>query len=176
MIYFDNNKHAYMQEIDNPLCVVEQAEWDKFCLLTLGKDYDVTSDGIVDLRVTPEYIAEVFNQKKQEKQAENTQKAKQAVENGYVTFKNAQFETNAQTVGDLTATMLMLQASGIETYSWLSKDDKVVELSVEDFSTLGGLIAEYKNAVWNEKYIAYKMAIENAETLEELNNIEIIYE
>ena len=119
---------------------------------------------------------EALQAKKSEKQAENTSKAKQAVENGHVVFKNAQFETNAQTVGDLTATMLLMQASGsTEPYIWLSKDDKAVELSVEDFGILGGLIAEFKNTVWNEKYIAYKMAIENAETLTELEEIEIEY-
>ena len=185
---------------------------------------------------------------KEQKHIENTQKAKQAVENGYVTFKNAQFETNAQTVGDLTATMLILQNEQAEceggadeaattlqedtfiasevnltaevsqnetdssvaslpqndnktvilnptifegeesktdisalpqydelTYTWLSKDDKAIELTLEDFSTLGNLIAAYKNTIWSEKYIAFKTAIENAKTLEELNEIEIDY-
>lgn len=176
MIYFDVDKHAYMQKIENPLCAVTDEQWQEFCLLTLGKDFDITADGITDLRATPEYIAEALRVKKAEKQAENTQKAKLAVENGFVTFKNAQFETNAQTVGDLTATMLILQASGSEEpYIWLSKDDKVIELSVDDFGTLGGLIAEFKNTVWNEKYIAYKTAIEQAETLTELEDIEIEY-
>lgn len=118
---------------------------------------------------------EALQAKKTEKQAENTIKAKQAVENGHVVFKNAQFETNAQTVGDLTATMLLMQASGLETYSWLSKDDLAVELTVEDFGTLGGLIAEYKNTIWQEKYIAFKTQIEQAETLAELEEIEIEY-
>lgn len=118
---------------------------------------------------------EALQAKKNEKQAENTIKAKQAVENGHVVFKNAQFETNAQTVGDLTATMLLMQASGLETYSWLSKDDLAVELTVEDFGTLGGLIAEYKNTIWQEKYIAFKTQIEQAETLAELEEIEIEY-
>lgn len=112
---------------------------------------------------------------KKEKHTENTTKAKQAVENGHVVFKGAQFETNAQTVGDLTATMLLMQASGLETYSWLSKDDKVVELTLEDFGTLGGLIAEFKNTIWQEKYLAFKTAIEQAETLTELEEIEIEY-
>ena len=181
---------------------------------------------------------------KEQKHIENTQKAKQAVENGHVVFKNTQFETNAQTVGDLTATMLILQneraeAEGLAmsktetpfiasevnltaevsqnetdssvtafpqndnktvilnptifegeesetdilalpqydelTYTWLSKDDKAVELTLEDFITLGNLIAVYKNTIWNNKYIAFKTAIENAQTLEELNEIEIDY-
>lgn len=114
-------------------------------------------------------------EEKNKKQEENTRLAKLAVENGHVVFKGAEFETNAQTVGDLTATMLLMQAGGIETYSWLSKDDRVVALTVEDFGTLGALIAEYKNTIWQEKYIAYKAAIEQAETIEAVNAIDIDY-
>ena len=120
---------------------------------------------------------EILEQARFGKQAENTTKAKNAVENGYVTFKDAQFETNAQTVGDLTATMLMLQAQQDPNaiYMWLSKDDQVVELTIEDFGTLGGLIAENKNTIWQEKYITYKTQIEQAQTVDEVNNINLDY-
>ncbi len=113
---------------------------------------------------------------KEQKQKENTALAKNAVENGYVDYKGAQFETNAQTVGDLTASMLLVQQAGLESYSWLTKDDKVVELSLEDFGTLGGLIAQYKAGVWNGKYLNFKEQIENAKTIEEINNIEMNYD
>lgn len=112
---------------------------------------------------------------KEQKQKENTALAKFAVENGYVDFKGAQFETNAQTVGDLTASMLLVQQAGLESYSWLTKDDKVVELTLEDFGTLGGLIAQYKAGVWNGKYLNNKTQIENAKTLAELEKVEIKY-
>lgn len=112
---------------------------------------------------------------KSDKQKENTALAKNAIENGYVDFKGAQFETNAQTVGDLTASMLLVQQAGLESYSWLTKDDKVVELTLEDFGTLGGLIAQYKAGVWNGKYLNYKTQIENAKTLAELEKVEIKY-
>ena len=163
---------------------------------------------------------ELLADRKAAKQAENTEKAKLAVENGHVVFKNAEFETNAQTVGDLTATMLLMQAQqavilsdsevsntddvaqdssatpqnddlissqnedstspqnadvGELTYLWLSKDDKVVGLTLADFGTLGALIAEYKNTIWQEKYIAYKAAIEQAETVEAVNAIVLDY-
>ncbi len=58
MIYFDNSKQAHGSEIASPLCVVQEADWEEFQTLTLGKDYDVTSDGIVDLRESAEYKAE----------------------------------------------------------------------------------------------------------------------
>ena len=114
-------------------------------------------------------------EEKNKKQEENTRLAKLAVENGHVVFKGAEFETNAQTVGDLTATMLLMQASEIETYMWLSKDDQVVSLTVEDFGTLGELIAEYKNTIWQEKYINYKAQIEQAQTVDAVNNINLDY-
>lgn len=128
-----------------------------------------------ELIINPYYDAEQLLQAKTYKNFENTMKAKACIENGYVEYKNAQFETNAQTVSDLTATMLIMQASGIESYEWLSKDDKVVELTLTDFGILGGLIAGYKAHVWNDEYIGYKIQIENAQTLEELEAIEIIY-
>lgn len=118
---------------------------------------------------------ELLADRKAAKQAENTTKAKQAVENGHVVFKNAEFETNAQTVGDLTATMLLMQAGGVESYLWLSKDDQSVALTVEDFGTLGGLIATYKNAIWQEKYINYKSQIEQAQTVDAVNTIDLDY-
>ena len=140
----------------------------------LGYTIEETDDALLAWGKSDE---ETLEQTRFGKQAENTTKAKNAVENGYVTFKDAQFETNAQTVGDLTATMLMLQAQQDPNaiYMWLSKDDKVVELTLEDFGTLGGLIAEYKNTIWQEKYIAYKTQIEQAQTVDAVNNINLDY-
>lgn len=139
-----------------------------------GKGYEIkeTENALQAWSKTETEVLQVLKVSKHE---ENTRLAKLAVENGHVVFKGAEFETNAQTVGDLTATMLLMQSSGIETYSWLSKDDRVVALTVEDFGTLGGLIAEYKNIIWQEKYIAYKAAIEQAETIEAVNAIDIDY-
>lgn len=125
--------------------------------------------------LNPDFDVDRINALRSQLNDENTKGAKRAVEQGYVEFKNAQFETNAQTVGDLTATMLLMQASGMETYSWLSKDDKVVELTLADFGTLGGLIAGYKAHIWNEEYLSYKEQIAEAQTYEELKEIKIIY-
>lgn len=193
MIYFDNLKMAHSDCIPDPVCTIDDELWQECCYLTIGKDFDIINGNFVDLRQTEEYKSQKLIEAKTDKHAENIQKAKQAVENGYVTFKNAQIETNAQTVGDLTATMLMLQAqqnvilsiseesfghteaSAEVSYTWLSKDDKAIELNLDDFITLGNLIASYKNTIWNEKYITFKSAIENAETLEELEGLEINY-
>lgn len=128
-----------------------------------------------DGTINPDFEANRIAKLKAQLNELNTQGAKSAVENGSVTFKNAQFETNAQTVGDLTATMLLMQSSGIASYDWLSKDDKIVSLSVSDFATLGGIIAGYKAHIWNEEYLGYKEQIEAAKTYEELKDIDIQY-
>ena len=193
-------------------------------------------------------------EEKNKKHEENTRLAKLAVENGYVVFKGAEFETNAQTVGDLTATMLLMQAQRTlkqiqsdttndaavssssanisetdnlsgqaqqtvilsdsevsdtddvtqdssatpqnddlissqnedstspqnadedePTYLWLSKDDKVVGLTLADFGILGALIADFKNTIWQEKYINYKAQIEQAQSVEAVNAIVLDY-
>ncbi|MBQ6516817.1 hypothetical protein IJI31_06520 [bacterium] len=116
-----------------------------------------------------------FNQLKTQKLSEASQKAKEKIENGYIEFENAKIETNAQTVGDLTATMLLMQAGGLDTYSWLSMDDVELELSVNDIATVGSLIAAYKNEVWNIKYLGFLERINNATTVEDLENIVIEY-
>lgn len=174
-VYFDENKLAKMQPIKNYICRIPIEQWQEFCTLTIGKDYDIVDGEFVDLRQTEEYIAEKLGIKRAEKLAENTQKAKQAIEEGYVIFKDAQFETNAQTVGDLTDTMLLMQTSETSEYIWLSKNDKTVEFSLQDFITLRNLITEYKNTIWIQKYISFKTAIENAKTIDELELIDIDY-
>ena len=57
MIYFDNNKQAHGSEIESPLCIVPEDVWREFELLTMGQDCDVTSEGIVDMRVSAKYKA-----------------------------------------------------------------------------------------------------------------------
>lgn len=106
---------------------------------------------------------------------ENTIKAKQAVEQGYIEFSGAKFETNTQTVSDLTSAMLIMQSTEMETYPWLSMDDQYIELTLEDFGSLGGLIAGFKAHIWNTEYIGYKTRIAKAQTYEELKEIVIDY-
>ena len=55
MIYFDINKRAHSYIINNPLCVVEDSVWQEYSLLTQGIEYDVTAEGIIDLRDSAEY-------------------------------------------------------------------------------------------------------------------------
>lgn len=148
---------------------------------------DYTSDNpkyIIDdeknIIINSNFLENELIKAKQKKLLQNTQLAKSAVENGFIEYKDTQIETNTQTVSDLIASMLILQTSTQNSennlsYKWLSKDDKVINLSIDDFMVIGNLIAEFKNEIWNNKYIAYKKAIEEAVSVSEIDDIEIIY-
>ena len=129
-------------------------------------------------------VFELLLQKaKNKKQKEASDKAKLAIENGYVEYKNAKIETNTQTVSDLNTIRQMCVVLGQTTYNWLSKDDILLNLIIDtqnpvendDFVKIGVLITEFKNKIWTEEYTGYLNAILNAQTLEEINNINIDY-
>ncbi len=63
---------------------------------------------------------------------------------GYVTYKGCQFETNTDNQSNMTATANLMQAQGIEATQWLSKDNIPIELALNDFLNIGGLILHYK--------------------------------
>lgn len=66
MIYFNENKHAYMQEIDNPLCVIPEEIWTKITPNDrLGTEWDIIDGSFVLIKESSEYIA--ARQKEQEK-------------------------------------------------------------------------------------------------------------
>ena len=118
---------------------------------------------------------EKLNEAKQEKHKENLEKAFSAEENGTVLYKDAVFETNSTNISKLTAMLAMINAGIVESVQWLSKDDLQVELQKEDLFELGQLISEYTGALWNVQYLCFKEQIENAQTIEEINEINIEY-
>lgn len=112
---------------------------------------------------------------KTQKKAECLQKAIEAEENGSVLYKNAVFETSASNMAKLTSQFAMIQVGLIDSVQWLSKDDVQMELTSEDIMALGQLIADYTGALWNVQYLNFMEQIENANSLEELNLINIEY-
>ena len=176
MIYFDISKNAYTFAIENHLCTVTDEEWNEFCTLKLGKDYDVTSDGIVDLRVTPEYIAEVFARKKQEKHAENQRKLDIARTSHVFTVtlqdKECVFDTKDKTQNDLNSAAI--SATLGQPWVWTTNNRITLLLTAEDVQTVA---SAYSQAVNEDiqKWAHYDELIELTTTIEELNNIEIDY-
>lgn len=122
-----------------------------------------------------EYAAQKLAELKQEKHMENLHKAYQAEETGTVSYKGAVFETTSSNISKLTSQFAMIQAGIIESIQWLSKDDVQLNLNLDDIMALGLLIAEYTGNIWNNKYLNFKTQINEAETIVDLESINITY-
>ena len=75
----------------------------------------------------------------------------------------------------MTATANLMQAQGIEVTQWLSKDNIPIELTLEDFLNIGGLILNYKTNLWTNIYAGFEAQIEAAKNIEDVENIVITY-
>jgi len=105
MIYFNQNKEACSFVIDNALCVVEDVIWQEFSTLKLGEEYDITSEGIVDLRQTEEY---------KEKQA---QKERERIAKLYLTGADVErgiYQAKGMDFDDIVAMVTQLQPEGLD--------------------------------------------------------------
>ena len=68
MIYFDENKQAFMQEIDNPLCVITNEDWAEILPNDkIGVEWDIVDRVFVNYKNTQEYKE---NKEKEKEEAE----------------------------------------------------------------------------------------------------------
>ena len=122
---------------------------------------------------TPE---EKFIEAKQLKIQEALQKAQDYEQNGTVEYKNCVFEMSISNRTNLKDTEEALIALGETSTQWNDKNDEIVELTLSDiqYIRLNLILARIKR-LWIEQYPSYKQEIENAETLEQLESININY-
>lgn len=178
-IYFDNNKQAYAQEIPDYICKITLEKWEEFQHLALGKDYEVEKDNFIDLRKTPEYIAEKFKIKQDEKLAENDFIANKTLNNIFTIEVGenktpCKFLYDEKTERNLTSSALGFITGQYETKQWTDEQGITVNLTAEDIETVLLTFNEFANNVW-AMWGNFKQQIENAETVEELNGIELNY-
>lgn len=136
--------------------------------------YIYTPNGIA---LNPDYEELTLERAKEIKLAEALSKAKSFIENEacFRFDENNTIEATDGNIGKLTAYALGFQSGQFNEVVWTSKEDNVLTLNQEDLLTvLTGLGAVQSN-VWNVQYIAYKNLIEQAETIESVNIIEIVY-
>lgn len=62
MIYFDKNKQAYADEIENPICTITEIKWLNYA----GTDkWDIINGVFTDITDTEEYKNKIANEKKE---------------------------------------------------------------------------------------------------------------
>ena len=101
--------------------------------------------------------------------------AKVAISEGYVKLADGiEIETNSATVADLNNALVVMNAQGLDTYTWIDRNDCAVELTESELTDVIVQIGLIKKYVWST-YHSILSQIAEAKTLEEIDAIEIDY-
>lgn len=125
----------------------------------------------------PNYDEQKLAQAKEDKLKEALTKANDFINNdaAYRFDNQNTIEATDGNIGKFTAYALGFTAGTFEEVEWTSKEDNVITLNQEDcLRVLTGLGA-IQSSVWNVQYITFKTAINEAETIKEVEEIEVHY-
>jgi hypothetical protein len=115
---------------------------------------------------------DILKMAKESKIRENDELRDKALLDG-VTYQNVLFDSDTDQKVNLLATVGMM--SDTDTVVWYGMDNKGLLCTKADLMAIGQLITELHSFCWNNNaYI--KEQINNAESIEEVENIEINYE
>ena len=124
-----------------------------------------------ELILNPEWDNIQLNKAKDEKIKLNDELRDRALLQG-VEYQNVLFDSDTDQKVNLLATVGMMSDS--DTITWYGMDNKGLLCTKADLIAIGGLITELHSFCWgNNAYI--KEQIANAQTMEELEAIEINY-
>lgn len=128
-----------------------------------------------DGTVNPNYDEELLEEKRKNKLNEALGSANNAINNGAVKVtEEAHIETNANTLTDLNNERDRMVTLGLDKTEWLSKEDIPLQLTLLELEELINYIGKYKSNVWSQ-YYTFKYKIENAQNIDEIAEIEIVY-
>ena len=135
----------------------------------------IVQNGVLVLN--PEWSEIELQEAKQAKYFEALEGAKYYIDNVavYQFDENNSIEATDGNIGKMTAYALAFQTGTVEVVYWTSKEDNVLTLHAEDVLNILTGLGEAQAVVWNIKFVAYKNAINEAQTVEEVNNIVIDY-
>ena len=138
------------------------------------QDYIWNGQAVV---IDPDLDEKRLNEAKENKYQEALSKAKFFIDNGavYQFDENNSIEATDGNIGKMTAYALAFQTGTVEKVYWTSKEDNVLELDANDILTILTGLGTIQSNVWNIKFVSYKTAIEQAATVEEVENIVIDY-
>lgn len=137
--------------------------------------YAEVEDKIVETIVYEETQQEAdtreLDDRKEEKILENNTKRDEALIRG-VSYKNVLFDSDTDQKVNLLATVSTMGDS--DTITWFGMDNQPLECNKADLMNIGGLITQLHSFCWT-KNAQIKQEISEAETIEELDEVEINY-
>lgn len=89
--------------------------------------------------------------------------------------ENNSIEATDGNIGKMTAYALAFQTGTVTEVQWTSKEDNVLVLNAEDILNILTGLGNIQSDIWNVQFVNYKNAIEEAETIEEVEAIEVHY-
>lgn len=139
----------------------------------LPADYNSEKYIVVDgeLVLNPDYDSLILDRAKVNKITENDT-ARDTALNGGVVYRDVLFDSDTDQKANLLAIVFMMGDE--DTITWYGKDNQPLECTKEDLVNIGGLITALHSFCWN-KNAEIKAEITNAETVDEVEEIEINY-
>ena len=129
----------------------------------------IIQDG--ELVLNPDYPVVELEEAKQAKIKENDLKRDEALNQG-ILYKDVLFDSDTDQKVNLLA--IVSTMGDEDVIIWYGKDNQPLECSKEDLINIGGLITQLHSFCWTNN-AEIKGAINDAETIEEVENIVIDY-
>ena len=122
--------------------------------------------------------AELLEQAKATKYQEALEGAKNYIdtEAAFQFNENNSIEATDGNIGKFTAYALGFSTGTLEKVYWTTKEDNVIELDAQDVQAILLGLGEIQSNIWNIQFLNYKQQIDNATTVQEVENIVIDYE
>lgn len=133
------------------------------------QDYIWNGQAVV---IDPELEEKKLAEAKKEKIEINDSMRDEALNQGVV-YKDVLFDSDTDQKVNLLA--IVSTMGDTDTIVWFGKDNQPLECNKEDLINIGGLITMLHSFCWNKNALL-KAEINNAQTVEEVNAIEINYE
>lgn len=139
----------------------------------LPADYEPNKYIVVnnELVLNPEWEEIQLNDAKQNKIKENDLKRDKALNQG-VEYKGVLFDSDTDQKANLLGVILTMNDE--DKIEWFGMDNKPLECTKGDLINIGGLITALHSFCWG-KNAEIKALINEAETIDAVNNIEINY-
>lgn len=185
MYYAHINSHDILTGID--VCTLTEDEYGSTDVQNIevseevynnaqqyGNEYYIYDNG--EIVLNPEYNAIKLAEAKDNKYNEALNKAYDFEQNGTVEYKNCIFEMTISNRDNLRDTVEALTVIGQTETIWNDKNDELVILTVDDIQYIRlNLILGRIQRLWINDYPTYKEQIADAQTIEDVNSIEIVY-
>lgn len=159
---YQNDKIVFYteEELDPLMYCLEKSEYTEEEYIAVGDEYVLKTD------------KKAVNQAKEAKIIENDTARDEALNQGVI-YKNVLFDSDTDQKVNLLAMVSAMDDE--QTIVWYGKDNQPLECDKQDLINIGGLITTLHSFCWN-KNAEIKDEINNAQTIEDVENIEINYE